>query len=77
MVESGTQYMHIQICMYIYRYVYMHVYIYIDSHPGVDRISDMFKNDVQTHDSWNMFTTLSFYTLFVFGKTHKSKNTKQ
>ena len=46
-------------------YICIYIYKYIDSHPGVDRISDMFKIDVQKNGSWNMFTTLSFYMLFV------------
>ena len=44
--------------------------IYIYSHPGVDRISDIFKKDFQKKiNSWNMFKTLSFYTFFVFVKS--------
>ena len=58
----------------IYIYIYLstlYLHIYIDSHPGVDRISDIFKKDFQKKyiNSWNMFKTLSFYTFFVFVKS--------
>ena len=62
--------------MYIYIYIDMYTYTYYDmyilyySHPGVDRISDIFKKDFQKKIySWNMFKTLSFYTFFVFAKS--------
>ena len=45
---------------------------YIYSHPGVDRISDIFKMIFKNNNklnSWNIFETLSFYTLFVFVKS--------
>ena len=52
-------------------YIYVYIYVYIYSHPGVDRISDIFKKDFQKKyiNSWNMFKTLSFYTFFVFVKS--------
>ena len=50
--------------------VYKYVYVYIYSHPGVDRIADIFKKDFQKKiNSWNIFETLSFYTFFVFVKS--------
>ena len=52
----------------VYKYVYVYIYIY--SHPGVDRIADIFKKDFQKKiNSWNIFETLSFYTFFVFVKS--------
>ena len=82
-------------CMKLYYitidYILFYV-IYIYSHPGVDRISDIFNPDFQKK-SWNMFKTLSFSTFFVpvkvmisqfwtrvwrnIEKTQKSTNTKK
>ena len=47
------------------------IYVYIYSHPEVDRISEIFKNDFlkKKNNSWNIFKTLSFYTFFVFVKS--------
>ena len=63
-------YVYIYIYIDMYTYTYYDMYILYYSHPGVDRISDIFKKDFQKKIySWNMFKTLSFYTFFVFAKS--------